>query len=118
MNKWKALKREYKKTMDNNAQTGSEKNMPVFFSNLGNSMDIRAVLNPHIHCLQECEKTTRQLQKIEQVKMLISRTQRILKILIRPSAVLVSRGRNSLNAGVVFSLHCLSLKNTQKTGGI
>ena len=46
MNKWKALKREYKKTMDNNAQTGSEKlHARFFFSNLGNFMDIRAVLN-------------------------------------------------------------------------
>ena len=93
---------------------GQKKTCLFFLSNLGNIMDIRAVLNPHIHCLQECEKTTRKLQKIKQVKMLISRTQRILKILIRPSAVLVSRGRNSLKAGVVFSLHCLSLKNTQR----
>ena len=31
MNKWKALKREYKKTVDNNAQTGSEKNTCPFF---------------------------------------------------------------------------------------
>ncbi|XP_062587577.1 uncharacterized protein LOC134258871 [Saccostrea cucullata] len=31
MNKWKALKREYKKTVDNNAQTGSEKKTCHFF---------------------------------------------------------------------------------------
>ena len=31
MNKWKALKREYKKTVDNNAQTGSEKLHAGFF---------------------------------------------------------------------------------------
>ena len=48
------------------------------------------------------------------MNMLKLRTQRILKILIRPRAVLLNRGRNRLNAGVVINLHCLSLKNTQK----
>lgn len=35
MNKWKALTREYKKTVDHNAQTGSDKSYAHFKRNLG-----------------------------------------------------------------------------------
>ena len=33
---------------------GKKKTHARFLSNLENFMDIRAVLDPHIHCLQEC----------------------------------------------------------------
>ena len=96
--------------MDNNAQTRSEKNT-YFFSSLENFIDIKSVLDPEIHCLQECEKMIRQLPKSKQMKMMWMSRRGILIL----SVASLNQERNRSSVGVVISQHCMPLRNTPKT---